>query len=120
MKNLIWIASLTCMAFIVAACNSGSGNAEEGTSEATVANKAGTKTPIPPDVLLVTKPLISGEMYTTPNFKSVSLVSFDTSQAIHVLDTTHTLFVKARLMRDTTTFTGYVSRTILPEETQVH
>ncbi|MCC9166476.1 hypothetical protein [Pontibacter harenae] len=116
MKNLLWAVGFAGIILIVASCSSRS--IEEDTSEATVANETGATAPIPSDVLLVTKPLVSGKIYTQPDFESQELASFDTSQTIHVIDTTHNLFVKARLVRDTTNVIGFVSRTILPEETQ--
>jgi hypothetical protein len=81
-----------------------------------MANRTDSKTPLPADVLLVTKPLISGQLYEKPSFESPTVISFDTSQVIQVLDTTHNIFVKARIRRDTTSRVGYVPKTILPEK----
>jgi len=73
--------------------------------------------PLPADVLLVTRPLINGQLYSRPSFEGTSLVHFDTTQQIQVLDTTsNAIFVKARIRKDTAAFTGYVSRAILPEK----
>ncbi|MEJ8801209.1 hypothetical protein [Pontibacter sp. H249] len=85
-------------------------------SEATMASETGTETPLPTDVLFAVKPLISGELYTKPDFQSSSLASFDTSQSIHVLDSSHAIFVHARIRKDTSVLTGYIPKTILPEK----
>ena len=89
---------------------------EQDSSEATVASETGTKVPLPADVLFATKPLIAGELYAKPDFQSPSLASFDTSQSIHVLDSSHAIFVHARIRKDTSLLTGYIPKTILPEK----
>ncbi len=88
---------------------------EQDSSEATVASETGINLAVAADVLMVAKPLIAGEMYVKPDFKSKALAAFDTSQHIHVLDTAHPIFVRARIKKDSTTLTGYIPKTILPE-----
>jgi hypothetical protein len=97
------------------ACNSEKGNIEADGSEATVASETGTAITLPADVIYVTKPLISGEVYRTASFKGASLTRFDTTQAIQVLDTSDAVFVRARIQQDTAAYTGFVSKAILPE-----
>lgn len=89
---------------------------EQDSSEATVASETGTNVPLPEDVLYATKPLINGEMYSRPDFESPALASFDTTQSIHILDSTNAIFVYARIKKDTALLTGYVPKTILPEQ----
>ncbi len=84
-------------------------------SEATVASETGIAAPLPSDVLSTTKSLVSGDFYRSPDFKSQKIASFDTSQLIHVLDTTNALFIKARMQKDSASVTGFVSKAILPE-----
>lgn len=85
--------------------------------DASEASTSDNSTELAPDVLVATKPLIGGQLYRGPSFESPTLANFDTSQLIQVLDTTHNIFVRARIRRDTVTMTGYVARTILPEKT---
>ncbi|WP_299826424.1 hypothetical protein [uncultured Pontibacter sp.] len=92
------------------------GTIEHDTSEATVASETGTEAPLPAEVLLATKPLIAGQLYAKPDFQSASLASFDTSQSIHVLDTSDAIFVQARIRKDSSVLTGYIPKTILPEK----
>lgn len=99
----------------LAACNSERGSIETDGSEATVASETGAAVPLGPDVIFATKPLIGGEVYRTASFQASSLVHFDTAQLIQVLDTSDVIFVKARVQRDTATYTGFVSKAILPE-----
>lgn len=100
----------------VTACREGTRDTiKQDSSETTVASETGIEVPLPDDVLHATKPLIAGELYTTTDFKSPSLASFDTSQQIFVMDTTHAIFVRAKLKRDTAWLIGYVPKTILPE-----
>ncbi|SIT90389.1 hypothetical protein SAMN05444128_2279 [Pontibacter indicus] len=96
----------------LAACNSEQRSTEVDGSEATVASETGE---LPADVLYATRPLMGGEVYKTANFQGGSLVHFDTTQLIQVLDTTDVMFVKARVHLDTTAYTGFVSKAILPE-----
>ncbi|QCR25124.1 hypothetical protein C1N53_16510 [Pontibacter sp. SGAir0037] len=70
---------------------------------------------VPADVMFTTKPLISGDLYNQPSFESTSLVRFDASQEIQVLDTTDAIFIKARIAKDTTEITGFIAKAILPE-----
>ncbi|MBF8964313.1 hypothetical protein I0P70_13750 [Pontibacter sp. FD36] len=94
------------------ACNSEQRSMEADDSEATVASETGG---LPADVLYATRPLIGGEVYKTASFQANSLLHFDTTQLIQVLDTTDAMFVKARVHRDTAAYTGFVSKAILPE-----
>ncbi|GAB3193980.1 hypothetical protein ABID22_000378 [Pontibacter aydingkolensis] len=91
---------------------------EQDSSEATMASETGKETPLPSDVLFATKPLIGGELYSKPDFQSTPVASFDTSQSIHILDSTHAIFVHARIRKDTSILTGYIPKTILPEKKQ--
>jgi hypothetical protein len=114
MKTTLYISLLA--AFVsLAACSSERGNMETDTSEATVASETGAATPMGPDVIFATKPLIGGEVYRTASFQATSLIHFDTAQLIQVLDTSDVMFVRARVQRDTTVYTGFVSKAILPE-----
>ncbi|MBF9251703.1 hypothetical protein I2I11_00185 [Pontibacter sp. 172403-2] len=98
-------------------CNRNRNVAEYTSSAATDASEAGVAPPLPADVLLVTRSLINGQLYSRPSFEGMPLVHFDTTQLIQVLDTSsNAIFVKARIRKDTAAFTGYVSRAILPEE----
>ncbi|MBC5992704.1 hypothetical protein [Pontibacter cellulosilyticus] len=102
---------------LAASCRENKRNAvEQDASEATMASETGIDAPLPADVLFATRPLIGGELYAKPDFQSPSLTSFDTSQSIHVLDSTHAIFVHARIRKDTAVLTGYVPKTILPEK----
>lgn len=82
---------------------------------ATVASETGRRIPLPDDVMYATKPLIGGQVYSHPDFRSQTVAYFDTSQQIHVLDASDAMFVKARIQQDTSSYTGYVTKTILPE-----
>ncbi|WP_347157336.1 hypothetical protein [Pontibacter chitinilyticus] len=106
---------LVFAALVLISCNRNKNALEHDSSEATDASEAG-EDPVPADVLLVTKPLISGHLYSRPSFEGMALAHFDTAQLIQVLDTSETIFVKARILKDTSSFTGYVSRAILPEK----
>ncbi|ARS36758.1 hypothetical protein [Pontibacter actiniarum] len=111
MKNLFpFTLALLCLS----AC-SGNKDTDLEDEQATVASETGAPTPLAPDVLYATKPLISSKLYSQPDFQASSLAYFDTAQQINVLDTAHAMFVKARIRQDTTTITGYVPKTILPE-----
>lgn len=102
-----------------AACSDNKREAfEQDSSKATVASETGKETPLPDDVLLSTKPLIAGQLYEKPDFKSTALASFDTSQIIYVLDSSDAIFVQARIRKDTSLLTGYIPKTILPEKKQ--
>jgi len=112
MRKLIALLSIT----VTIACNAcQTESRHQDTSEATIASETGA--PLPPaDVVAVTKPLISGELFSNPDFSSAKLVSFDTAQHIHILDTTGALFMKARVTRNSTSYTGYISKAIIPEQ----
>ena len=99
-------------------CNRNEDTAEENHySDAAAAGEADNVMPLTADVLLVTRALINGQLYSQPSFEGVPLARFDTAQQIHVLDTTSDIiFVKARIRKDTVVLTGYVSKAILPEE----
>ncbi len=80
---------------------------------ATIASETGI--PVPEDALYTAKALISGKLYARPSFDGTVLAYFDTSQQLYVIDTTESVFVKARLRQDTVTHTGYIPKAILPE-----
>ncbi len=104
------------MAFMLlaAACNQKTGKAENNRLNTVAAPEASE--PVAADVLLVTHSPISGQLYSQPSPSGVPLIRFDTTQRIQVLDTTSDgVFAKARIRRDTTTLTGYIYKTILPE-----
>jgi len=109
------LLSILVALFLCLACNSEKGNIEADGSEATVASETGTAIALPADVIYVTKPLISGEVYRTASFQAASLTRFDTTQTIQVLDTSDAVFVRARIQKDTAAYTGFVSKAILPE-----
>ncbi|PKV66941.1 hypothetical protein [Pontibacter ramchanderi] len=111
MKTTLTVCLLALFASL-AACNSEKRSTEVDGSEATVASETGQ---LPADVLYATRPLIGGEVYRTASFQASSLLHFDTTQLIQVLDTTDAVFVKARVHRDTAAYTGFVSKAILPE-----
>ncbi|WP_175537481.1 hypothetical protein [Pontibacter akesuensis] len=71
--------------------------------------------PLPPDAIYATRPLVSGKLYSRPDFKASTVVYFDTSQQVYILDTANVMFAKARMRKDTTSHTGYIPKTILPE-----
>lgn len=104
---------LTLYLFILGACSSGPSN--HGPEEATVAAEIGHPAPLPKDVIYAAYPLINGKLYSHPDFKAQTIIYFDTSQQVYVLDTANVMFVKARIRRDTTAYTGYITKTILPE-----
>lgn len=89
---------------------------KQDTSEATIASETGMPPALPADVLSVTKPLIGGELYSKPDFDSPTLAYFDTAQQIQLLDTTGVMFLKARIDKNAETFTGYISKAIVPEQ----
>ncbi|WP_222619655.1 MULTISPECIES: hypothetical protein [Pontibacter] len=113
MPRMIYIVSIAAT-IACTACHSEPNNPD--TSEATIASETGKPVALPTDVLLVTKPLIGGELYSKADFDSPTLTHFDTSQQIQLLDTTDVLFMKARLDKNSETFTGYISKAILPEQ----
>ena len=113
MRKLIALLSITAT-IVCTACQTE--NRHQDTSEATIASETGAALPQPADVVAVTKPLISGELFSNPDFSSAKLISFDTAQHIQLLDTSGALFMKARVTRNSETFTGYISKAIIPEQ----
>lgn len=111
----ILTSGLFIILLLAFACQGGENSVADDNSEATIASETGT-TPLPPDVLALTKPLINGALYNRPNFDAQMITHFDTSQQIQVLDTTDNMFIRARITKDTTELTGFVPRAILPEE----
>ncbi|MBD1398123.1 hypothetical protein H9Q13_13190 [Pontibacter sp. JH31] len=109
------LTCLTAACLLGTSCNTERGKMEADESEATMASETGAASQLGPDVIYVTKPLIGGEVYKTASFQATSLVYFDTTQLIQVLDTLDAIFVKARVQKDTTMYTGFVSKAILPE-----
>lgn len=99
------------------ACRDSSRALEQDASQATIASETGTSNPAnAADVLVVSKALISGELYESPSFESTVITQFDTSQQLFLLDTTDIMFVKARLFKGNKAHTGFVSKAILPEK----
>ncbi|HEY4649773.1 MAG TPA: hypothetical protein VIG72_00080 [Pontibacter sp.] len=101
---------------VCAACSSNTKDDEADSSEATIASETGQAYALPADVLATAKPLIGGSLYSKPDFESSSLVRFDTTQLIQLLDTTNVLFFKARINRNQENYTGYISKAIIPEQ----
>lgn len=107
----------TIVIFIAASgCNKKERIQDADGAEATIASETGQPMPLPPDAQSVTKSLISGQLYTEPDFNSPAVASFDTTQQIQVLNTDNQLFIKARIYKDTTAYTGYIPKAILPEK----
>ncbi|GAB3823586.1 hypothetical protein [Pontibacter rugosus] len=109
-KTAPFILAILCLS----AC-SGSSDDDHDKEKATVANETGQLMPLPKDVLYATKPLISSKLYSRPDFKASTVAYFDTAQQVHILDTANAMFAKARIQQDSTTYTGFVPKTILPE-----
>lgn len=108
--NVLFIAvTIACIA-----CQPDAGN--QDAAEETIANEDSEPVSLPADVLAVTKPLIAGELYSEPDFNSPTLAYFDTAQQVHLLDTADALFVKVRIGKNAETYTGYISKAILPEQ----
>ncbi len=95
---------------LCSACGSGTQDAENADTTIT------SSQPADKDVVATTKPLISGELYSEPDFKSKSLVQFDTAQYVYLLEKNGEVFVKARIIKNDQTYIGYVSKAILPEK----
>ncbi len=112
MKTFLTLCTLSVLT-VLSACNTERSGIETDGSEVTVASETGA---LAADVLYATRPLIGGDVYKTASFQSSSLMHFDTTQLIQVLDTTDAVFVKARIQRDTAAYTGFVPKAILPEE----
>lgn len=100
--------------FVLALLLLGACSGTDGQEQATDALSE-TATPLPPDAIYATRPLVSGKLYSSPDFKASTVVYFDTAQEVYVLDTTNIMFAKARIRKDTTSHTGYIPKTILPE-----
>lgn len=109
-------ALLCLFAIFIAAigCSESKRTIESDSSEATVASETGSQI-VSSDVIAVTKPLISGELYDRPSFEGTSLAHFGADQEIQVLDTADVLFIKARLYKDSQELIGFVAKAILPE-----
>lgn len=88
-----------------------------GTNEQEQTSNAGPDqaTPLPPDAIYATRPLVSGKLYSRADFEASTVVYFDTAQEVYILDTANVMFAKARIRKDTTSHTGYIPKTILPE-----
>lgn len=97
-------------------CNDSERYTEQDNAEATIATEAGEPAPLPRDVIYASRPLISGKLYARPSFGGTIIAHFDTSQQLHIIDTTDNVFVKVRMLQDTSTHTGYISKIILPEQ----
>lgn len=116
MKPALLIISLA-LALMSFSCSDSGRNADQDNAEAaTIANETGESVPLPRDVIYASKPLISGNLYARPSFGGTIIAHFDTSQQLHIIDTTDNVFVKVRLLQDTSTHTGYISKIILPEQ----
>lgn len=114
-----YIIPFLLLLIISTACRDSSRVLERDASDATIASETGsTVAPdtVPADVIDVTKALINGVMYDEPNFESKQITRFDPTHKIYLLDTTGIMFAKARIYKDATTYTGYVSKAILPEK----
>lgn len=99
--------------FLVAVSGAQTGCGESTRTTGNIRSENGQE--LADDVLAVTKPLISGELYNRPDFESISLTRFDTSQEIQVLDTTDAVFSRVRIRKDTEELVGFVAKAILPE-----
>lgn len=110
------LISILPIALILAGTACQSNTEKQDTSEATIATETGMPPVLPADVLSVTKPLIGGELYSKPDFDSPTLAHFDTAQQIQLLDTTGVMFLKVRIDKNAETFTGYISKAIIPEQ----
>lgn len=115
MKLLFPLACLTTM-LLSSSCNDSGRYSGQDEAEVAIANETGQDTPLPRDVLYASKPLISGKLYARPSFGGTIIAHFDTSQQLHIIDTTDNVFVKVRMLLDTATHTGYASKVILPEQ----
>lgn len=112
------LPAILVLLLLFTSCRENSRALEHDTSEATIASETGTsnKSSKPAsDVIAVSKALINGVLYESPSFESKPITQFDTSQELFLLDTTDIMFAKARLYKDSTEYTGYVSKAILPE-----
>jgi hypothetical protein len=110
------ILPLITITLLIVSCTENEDRSEEDSSSESMADfETGENTPLPADVILVTKPLISGTLYKNPVFTAKSITRFDTSQSILVLDTSHNVFVQARIRKDSKTLIGYIPKAILPE-----
>jgi hypothetical protein len=111
MKTLSTLCTFAVLT-VFSACNTERSGIETDGSDVTVASETGS---LAADVLYATRPLIGGDVYKSASFQATSLIHFDTTQLIQVLDTTDAVFVRARVQRDTAAYTGFVPKAILPE-----
>lgn len=115
MKPALSTISLA-LALLSFSCNDSGREEQDNLEEAPIANETGEPAPLPKDVIYASKPLISGNLYARPSFGGTIIAHFDTSEQLHIIDTTDNVFVKVRLLQDTSTHTGYISKIILPEQ----
>lgn len=104
------------LASVLLSCNGSNHQSGQEDAETTIANETGAPAPLPKDVIYASSPLISGNLYARPSFGGTIIAHFDTSQRLHIIDTTDNVFVKVRMIQDTSTHTGYISKIILPEQ----
>lgn len=102
-------------ALFVFSCNDGNRLKNQGNAETAIANDTDLLAPMPKDVIYTSQSLINGNLYARPSFDGTIIAHFDTSQQLYITDTSHQVFVKARLQHDTTLVSGYVSKAILPQ-----
>jgi len=113
------ISGLLFLLIMFSACRENNRTLEHDASQATIESETGitnATTVLPPDAVGVTKALINGALYDAPSFEANEITRFDTSQPLFLLDTTDIIFVKVRLIKDSTRYTGFVSKAILPEK----
>ncbi|GAB3538806.1 hypothetical protein GCM10027443_34520 [Pontibacter brevis] len=108
--------TLLTVALLFFSCNNNDRNTAQGDAEATTASRTEEPVPLPKDVIYASKPLISGNLYARPSFGGTIIAHFDTTQQLHIIDTTDNVFVKVRMLQDTSTQTGYISKVILPAQ----
>jgi hypothetical protein len=114
--KLTLYTTLTLSALLTFACNDHNRFKAQDDAEATIANETGAQAPLPKDVIYTSSSLINGKLYARPSFDGTIISHFDTSQQLHIIDTSDNVFVKVRLQQDTALHTGYVSKAILPEQ----
>lgn len=96
-------------------CNDNGHAVGQDSATATIASETGVAAPLPEDVLYSSKALVGGKLYARPSFDGTVIAHFDTLQQLHIIDTTGDIFVKARLLHDSSAKTGYIPKAILPE-----
>ena len=116
MKPALSFISLATVLLSFSCSDNGRDAEQNNTEEATITSKAEEQAPLPIDVIYAARPLISGSLYARPSFAGTIIAHFDTSQQLHIIDTTDNVFVKVRMLQDTSTHTGYISKVILPEQ----